>query len=71
MGRLESMNQDIETLCGFLKVPVPKVIPTANSRPPKDYRLFYGPEEECLVLEKYSKDFELLNYSKDSPSSLL
>ena len=65
VGRLESMNADIKTLCGFLKIPVPKFIPNANSRPPKDYRLFYGAQEESLVLEKYSKDFELLNYSKE------
>lgn len=62
VGRLENIKEDINHICRVLEIPLPSSIPQANGRP-RDYKIRYGPEEKKLVLKKYEKDFELLDYS--------
>lgn len=62
VGRYESFETHIKTLCDWLSIPVPDVIPKTNNTVHHDWRSYYDPESEKLAREMYRNDFFWLEY---------
>lgn len=62
VGKMESLEDDIEELCEILKVTRSKAIPHSNKSNSKNYRDIYTAEMKDVISECYSKDVELLGY---------
>lgn len=63
IGRYESLQASLDTICDRLNLPK-QTIGKTNTSEHREYRSLYDDELAELVLRYYEKDFELFNYPK-------
>ena len=61
IGRMETVNQDFETICEQLGLG-PHALPHLNSSDSKGYRSFYDSKAETMLAEAFQPDIEMLGY---------
>ena len=64
VGKFESLNEDLLTICNKINIDVPKLKHLKNSKRKRAYGEFYNDKTRKIVSEACAKDFELFGYQK-------
>jgi len=64
VGKFESLNEDLFTICNKINIDVPKLKHLKNSKRKRAYGEFYNDKTRKIVSEACAKDFELFGYQK-------
>jgi chondroitin 4-sulfotransferase 11 len=62
VGKMETLNDDVERICARLEVDLTKEIPHSNKSHSNDYRDLYSLKMKNIVKECYPEDVNLLGY---------
>lgn len=66
IGRYENLNEDFESVCNHLNLPLPKLAHKRRAKNRrKDYREYYNDETAELVANFFKRDIDMFGYSFD------